>query len=165
MTGGVGVFMVLDRMADVARGVAALTTTRVYVGIPAAKTERKDDEELEITNALLGYVHENGAPEHNIPARPWLKPGVASVQNEITGLLRQAGQKALEGKVESITRIYNAVGLVAQNAVKKKITDGPFAALSPRTLAARRARGRTGTKPLIDTGQMRNAVTYVVRDN
>jgi hypothetical protein len=31
------------------------------------------------------------------------------------------------------------------------------------TLERRRAKGRTGTKPLIDTGQLRNAITYVLR--
>jgi hypothetical protein len=35
--------------------------------------------------------------------------------------------------------------------------------LAERTLAARKARGRTGEKPLIDTGQLRNAVTFVVQ--
>jgi hypothetical protein len=68
-----------------------------------------------------------------------------------------------------------------QNAVRTKITDGPFAPLADSTLRARARRGRKGAvaelksraqgnapnnanaKPLIDTGQLRKSITYVVR--
>jgi hypothetical protein len=30
-------------------------------------------------------------------------------------------------------------------------------------LRARRARGRTGDVPLVDTGELRNSITYVIR--
>jgi hypothetical protein len=48
--------------------------------------------------------------------------------------------------------------------VRAFITAGQgFAPLAAATLAARRRKGRTGTKPLIDTGQLRRAITYVLR--
>jgi len=47
--------------------------------------------------------------------------------------------------------------------VKAKISSGPFKKLADATLAARRRRGRTGTKPLQDTDQLLNSVTYVMR--
>jgi hypothetical protein len=37
--------------------------------------------------------------------------------------------------------------------------------LKPGTLAARRRRGLKRTNTLVDTGQMRNAVTYVVTED
>ncbi len=54
-------------------------------------------------------------------------------------------------------------GLMGQDAVRGKITSGPFVPLAPATLRARKAKGRTGEKPLIDTGQLRAAYTYVIR--
>ena len=59
---------------------------------------------------------------------------------------------------------WHAAGLIAQNSVRRTLTTAAYRPLSERTLAERRARGRTGTKPLIDTGQYRNSITYVVRD-
>jgi hypothetical protein len=39
---------------------------------------------------------------------------------------------------------------------------GNFEPLSERTLEARRARGRSGTKPLIDSAQLIQHVSFVV---
>jgi hypothetical protein len=57
----------------------------------------------------------------------------------------------------------NKAGLIAESSVRKKINEGPFEPLAPKTLQERKRRGRTGEKPLIDTGQLRNSVTYVIR--
>lgn len=131
------------------------------VGIPEEKNDRNDDSG--ITNAEIGYIHENGAPEVGIPARPHLVPGVAKVQDKIEAGLANAGKLALEGKTEGVMRQLNAIGLIAQSSIRGLITAGLKPPLKPGTIAARRRRGRTGTKPLIDTGQYRNAITYVIR--
>jgi hypothetical protein len=59
---------------------------------------------------------------------------------------------------------FQAAGLTAQAGVRNYITAGVPPALSPVTLMLRRLRGLRGSKPLIATGQLLNAVTYVVRD-
>lgn len=154
-----------DRVAEVLAAVKKLTAKEVLVGIPQANAERKPEPgEPPITNAELGYIHEFGAPEANIPARPFLIPGVERIQDQAIARLKKAGQKALEGEVAQIDQQMRAVGLIAQSAVQKKITDGPFVPLKPRTIAERVARGRTGTKPLIDTGALRQSITFVVAD-
>ena len=48
------------------------------------------------------------------------------------------------------------------SAVQAEITDGAFAPLAERTIKGRLRRGRTGTKPLIDTGQYRRAFQYTI---
>jgi hypothetical protein len=156
-----GLHTIIDNVAKATAGIAALATTRVMVGVPADKGSRKDGEP--INNAALAYIHENGAPEAGIPERPFLKPGIDTKQTEITTALEKTGQAALEGNPGKVDRGFNAVGLIGQNAVRAKINDGPFTPLAEATLAARRARGRTGDKPLIDKGELRNALTYVVR--
>ncbi len=53
----------------------------------------------------------------------------------------------------------NTVGLVAQGAVQQKIVNGPFIPNAPGTVQ------RKGSdRPLIDTGALRQAVSYVIED-
>lgn len=155
----------VDTSEALKKAVRQLLKNQVLVGIPDGAAERQAEPGVESqpSNALLGYVHEFGSDEHNIPPRPFLVPGVEGAKDQIVARMRQAGEAALNG-TDAVGRGLNAVGLVAQNAVQEKITEGPFAPLAERTLEARRAKGRTGERPLIDTGQLRRSITYVVLD-
>lgn len=148
--------------------IKALTKSEVLVGIPDANAARTDEEEAAkkgepITNAGLGYVHEFGLPERNIPARPFLFPGIKGVEGRLAKVLGNGVKKTLSGDAEAADTALTKAGLIAETAVKTKIDEGPFVPLSPVTLAQRKARGRTGEKPLIDTAQMQRSVTHVVR--
>lgn len=158
-----GVSLVLDKMADVTEGVQLLARLHVLVGIPEDKTDRRDDAGP--SNAELLYIHENGAPEVGIPARPTLKPGIKDAQGEINRRLVRAGEAALDGKVSSVRANFAAAGQAGASAVKAKINSNVAPPLKPATLAARKRRGVKRTNTLVDTGQMRNAVTYVVEEN
>lgn len=160
-----GSLTTIDRTHKIAEALKALTKSNVYVGIPAAKTERSDDEGSTINNAVIGYVQENGNPALNIPARPFLIPGVNDAKDKVASIFRKAGKNALEGNLNDVNRGLNAAGLVATAAVKARITSGIPPELKEGTLAARRAKGRSGTTPLIDTGQLLNANTYVIRES
>lgn len=155
-----------DQTAKLMRDLKSLAERQVLVGIPdkTAGRKPKPGEDPGMTNAALGYLHETGSPAANIPARPFLKPGVAGARDEIVARYRAGAKAVLDGKVRKIDAAHHEVGIIAQRAVRAKITEGPFEELAPATLADRRRRGRTGTRPLIDTGQLRTAVTYVVRD-
>lgn len=148
-----------DGLPDLLRRMAAVAQRDVLVGIPAG--EQRDDGP---TNAEIGYQNEFGSPANNIPARPHLIPGVAAVQDKAVARLTQAASAAATGRMSDAERHLHAAGLIAQSSVRRTLTTAAYRPLSERTLAERRARGRTGTKPLIDTGQYRNSITYVVRD-
>lgn len=154
-----------DRTPELSRALKALVTNQVLVGIPSGTAGRQPDpgDRHPLNNAEIGYIQENGSPAANIPARPFLKAGVATVQDQVAARLGAAAKSALSGDLGAVEKGLEAVGFIAENAVKAKITDGPFAPLSDSTLAARRARGRTSEKPLIDTGQLRRSVTHVIR--
>jgi len=179
-----GAVMTLDRAAKVAEGIRTLATQRVMVGIPGENADRQGDGD--ITNAALGYIHENGAPEVGIPARPFLVPGVKRAQEGIVAGLRAAGQAALDGNPSGVERQLHIVGLKASGSVKNVLNEGvppPLADSTIRSrhtsrgtksmragekaeLANRAAGGSPGiglVKPLVNTGQLRNAVTYVIR--
>lgn len=151
----------LDRVPQISKAIKKLATTRVMVGIPADKAGR--DEGQPINNAGLMQIHEHGAPEANIPARPVVHPAINEAQPSLTTSLRKAGEFALDGEDQKMNQQLNATGIIAQNAMRRKITTGPFVPLAERTLAARRAKGHESIKPLIATGQLRRALTYVIR--
>lgn len=178
----IGVFTVTDNTAALRASIKALGGNQVLVGFPGDTADRGEP----INNPTLGYIHENGAPGANIPARPFLRPGIASIQPAITERLRAAALLVLEGKPAEVNKALKAVGKMGVNAAQARLTDGPHAPLSPRT---RRKRDRALAKkiraaktadararlqaqldtqladrsPLIDTGALRRAINYVVR--
>lgn len=156
-----GVVMKVDKLKKIAAAVAAAPGTQVLVGVPEEHAPREAGQP--ITNAELGYIHEFGAPEANIPARPFLFPGIREAKGRFSGYLKQGAKAAMEGDLAKIERALGAAGQAAASSVQKHITTGPFAPLAAGTLAARRRRGRTGTRPLIDTGQLRRSITWVLR--
>jgi hypothetical protein len=154
-----------DRTKQLAAALKALVRDQVLVGIPSGTAGREPDPENPepINNATLGYILESGSPAANIPSRPHLKPGVAAAGGQIADRYKKGAKALIDGKIDDVEAVHTAVGILAENSVKGLIDDGNFAPLAERTLAARRARGRTSTKPLVDTGAYRNAITHVVR--
>lgn len=161
-----GVSVVNDKLKVFERRIRAMCEEKVLVGIPQKTTQREDDP---YTNAQIGYLMENGSTDGHIPKRASLLPGVQSAQEQISAILKNANLAAIQGDMAAFHSFLNAAGLLAVNAVQAKITDGPFVALAKSTLLAReRRRAATGGKsvslvPLIDTGQFRRAITYIIR--
>lgn len=173
-----GVKVTLDRTRELTRAVEDLTRREVLVGIPADEATRDDDGP--VTNAQLGFIHEYGSPARNIPARPFLMPGIKAAQEQLVAQLKAAGQQALSGNISGITVALNRAGLIAQNSVRAKFVDNDWPPLSDATLDRRppakrdehgqiidhgKSRRETGAvNPLIHTGQLRKSITYVVRE-
>ena len=150
-----------DSVANIITNIEAMTGKRVLIGIPDANAGRKDGP---ITNAALGYIHENGSPARNIPARPFLVPGVTEAAPKAIDAMKKFAAQGLTDPA-AVDKGLNAAGLIAQAAVKNRIRNSVgFAPLAESTLSQRKAQGKQGTKPLIRTGQLLNSITYVVRD-
>lgn len=156
----VGKITTKDQMADVLKSIQSLVKEQTLVGIPDSNAARKEGP---INNAALGYINEFGSPANNIPARPFLIPGVEAAEPAVLKQLKRGAEGALDGRLDAADKALHSAGILAVNAVRGKINEGVPPPLADSTLAARRRRGRTGTKPLIDTGQLRNAITYVLR--
>ena len=152
--------LLFDKFAKITEGLRSMNSD-VLVGVPAEKGQRRDGEGM--TNAALAYVHDNGSAAANIPARPFMVPGIQDARDPIVASLRAGAVQALKGKPAAVERALHIAGLRAQSSIRAKINSGIEPELADSTLEARRARGRTGTKPLIDTGQLRNSINYVVR--
>ncbi|MFL1558580.1 hypothetical protein [Pseudomonas sp. O11] len=113
-----------------------------------------DRDEVRFLKTGKGYMELGVTQAHtiNIPARPWLEPGVASATPEVL-LTIQDGMEA--GK--SMDQILEAVGVVAAGKVKVYMTD-----LKTPPNAASTIRKKGSSNPLIDTGAMRQSVTHQV---
>ncbi|WCM21363.1 hypothetical protein NDK50_07920 [Paraburkholderia bryophila] len=156
-----GASVTQDNFAAIIRAISDIAKKDVLVGIPDSAPDRKDGP---ISNAQIGYILETGSPAKNIPARPFLVPGVVAVQGEIADRLGKAADAALDGSSQAAERQLTSAGITAENSVKQKINSNIQPELADSTLEARRRRGVTRENTLVDTGQLRNSVTHVVRN-
>lgn len=152
-----------DKLKRLLTNVRELTRSRVLIGIPGDAPARQDTKEP--PNHVLGFIHEFGMPDLNIPARPFLIPGVRDAQDRLIASSKASAKRACNLSTVSTTIAYSAMvrmGEVGASSVRARIVSGPFQPLAPLTLAIRKSKGRKGEKPLIDTGAMRQSVTYVL---
>ena len=133
-----------------------LKKSEVYVGIPADKTMRKGDA---INNASLLFVLSKGSEIANIPPRPVLEPSVEANQKLITPHLAKAAQGVMENDNSKASAELARAGTVASNGAKRWFTD-PRNQWPPNAESTIKSKG--SDKPMIDTGQMRRSITYVV---
>jgi hypothetical protein len=179
-----GVFKKADNVKKFLQGIEMLTETSVMVGVPADKDARKSGE---INNAALAYIHDKGAPEANIPARPFMQPGILAVKGLIQKEMLNASKAALKG-AKSVESYLNRIGIIATRSIKDQITKGIPPPLAESTIRGRIARVKgkkrrqkiddalaAGTPtsrqggaegiftPLVVTGALRNSITYVLR--
>lgn len=157
-----------DFTDDFNKTIKSFKRDAVLVGIPQSEAERDDSP---INNATLLAINEFGSPLNNIPARPVVRNGIKNTKDEIAEQFKLAAQKCLVDFSEGPLNIYyNRAGIIASNGIKKAINQQDFAGGGPNnegpaesTLKARKSKGFTGKKSLIVTGQMRNAITYVIQ--
>lgn len=156
-----------DNSRTLTAAMSTLEQNQVLVGIPAEKAPRTSEEAkaigAKINNAALGYIHNFGSPAQNIPQRQFLEPGIKDANDGIVVRMIMAAQGALDGRPEQVKNNLNAVGIIASSSVNAKISSNIPPPLAASTLAARRRRGRTGTKTLVDIGQLLKSISYVIR--
>lgn len=177
-----GVKIIVDRTKEVAEAIAALAGQRTLVGWPESTADERPMAGL--NNPTLAYIHHNGAPENNLPARPALTIGIAKAQGKINDRMRKAGRAALDIKpAESLAQMQK-MGQEASDAVRQAIADGIPPPLAESTLrgrirqrkygrkeasaelasrAAGNAPGVDIAKPLLMSGALMRAVNYVIR--
>ena len=155
----------VDKVPLLLQVIENLTRQQVLVGIPGNTAARAGTT---ISNPMIGYLMEYGSPAANIPARPFLQPGIQAAIPAIIARLRAGAVKALAFPPDPSvgTQTLMGVGLLAQNSVRAVITAGIPPPLAASTIRARRTRKvapRTGTVPLLDTSQLIRSISFVLR--
>lgn len=163
-----------DRSSELLAALKRVANMDVLVGIPQETNER---EIKTINNAQLLAIHSAGSPLQNLPARPVVEPAIQAEGNkqQISEQMSIAANLVLQGKPQEAEQQLAQVGLLGQRLSQEWFTDprNTWEPNSPLTVA-RKIRGTSEKQkqsgepldtPLIDTDQLRKAITYVVRSN
>ena len=177
-------------IAEIQRSLEELKKMDVLVGIPEEKSSRPDEG---INNAELAFIHTNGvrrkamredmaddilrhgyhkaydmyiqahgSPLWHSPPRPIIEPAIEADKEKIAELMGEAAKAILDGDSDRAKEYLNKAGLEGQGASQDWFTnpENGWAPNSPLTVEA-----KGSDKPLIDKGELRKAITYVVRKN
>lgn len=110
-----------------------------------------------VTNAQLASIHEFGLG--NVPARPFIRPPFAANRAAYLEILKAGYYQALvKGDTNAFRRTLGLVGAKMAADIKKYVTDGNNLAPLAQSTIDRKGSSR----PLVDTGQLINSVTYEV---
>ncbi len=93
--------------------------------------------------------------EH-IPSRPFLRKSVDENEGKINQFLQAEVRSLASGKTAET--LLNEIGTFQKSLVQEKIMEGSFAPNAESTI-----RRKGSSKPLIDTGRMRQSVNYVIK--
>ncbi len=180
-------------MGSLANAVSALAKKEVLVGIPAEHSSRQTPSDDNINNAELLYIQSHGvrkaemraemqkhidagkkyseahslyiqshgSPLWHIPPRPVLEPSIEASKAPIAKQLQGAAVAAIDGNQQEVDNALHRAGIVAENAAKAWFENpqNGWPPNSPKTIAQ-----KGSDSPLIDTGEMRKAITHVVRE-
>lgn len=177
--------VIRDEVERVERAFKSLSKKNLLVGIPESRADRAPffQKELlaakpnskrylraaagllanEINNAQLLYIHTNGSPLRGIPARVVIEAAIADPENKemILAQFRAAQEFVLDGNESEAIRSLNKAGQVAVSLCKQWFTN-PNNGWAPNAPATIRRKG--SARPLIDTGALRRALTYILQD-
>jgi phage gpG-like protein len=123
--------------------------SKINVGVPSGKNEA-DGTPV----ALIAAVHEFGSSEMGIPERPFLRTTIQANKGKYVQLNRKNLVAVLNGKMD-IEQALGQLGAVAAGDVQAQIASGGFAPLEAATI-----KRKGSSKPLIDTGQLRQSITW-----
>lgn len=159
---------VTDEMVKVQKGLKWMQNNNLYVGIPDAKSARKVNKKEanvkeKVTNAELLFIHTNGSPANNIPPRPSIEPSIEQNIDTIVKRMNKTSELAMEGHFEEAQKHLGQTGQYIVGRIKRYFVEGnDWPPNSPAVQRAKRKKKSTIPRPLIDTGQMRNSITYVI---
>lgn len=153
---------VVDNGADalIAR-MRALRASKASVSVGIlSDAPKKEREGATGRYSLLevAVVHEFGAPAANIPARSFIRGTFDEKREEIERLQRVLLTKVVKGEME-LTPALNAMGAKFASWCQQRIAEGISPPLAESTIAA-----KGSSTPLIDTGQLRSAITWKITE-
>lgn len=92
----------------------------------------------------------------NMPSRPFLRKSVDENEGKINSFLQSKMKDLVRGV--SAEQVLKEIGIFQKDLIQEKITEGSFAPNAESTV-----RQKGSSKPLIDSGRMRQSVNYVIQ--
>ena len=125
---------------------------KVLVGLPVDSNPYPDGT----SGILVGATHEFGSVSAGIPERSFLRSTVHENRREYLAIIRKIAIKIIEGAFTS-EKALNLLGTKVAEDVKQKIVDLTSPPNTEGTIAS-----KGSSNPLIDTGHLRQSITYEV---
>lgn len=135
--------------------LAGIRSKRVAVGVLGAKASASHGGGM--TNVDVATIHEFGAPGANIPERSFIRAGVDEKLITIRKTMVRLSKSYITGKVD----LDQTLGIIGQQVVG--VIQAKIASNVPPPLAAETIRRKRSSRALIDTGQLRQSISYEVR--
>lgn len=150
-----------DGFKQMMNGLDWIENSGVYVGVPEDESSREDED---ITNAELLFIHTNGSLINNVPARPVIEPALREDSERLSSMLGKAFVYALQGKFEFASEQLKKTGMRGQKVARAwfKNPKNNWPPNAPSVVRAKLRKGSTNPRPLIDTGELRRSITYVI---
>ena len=123
----------------------------IFIGFQAGKAKSEDGADV----ATIAAYNELGTS--TTPARPFLRQTADVNEGKIRAFCRREIKAVASGN-KTTEEALKRIGVYGVGLVKKQIRHGDFFPNAPATI-----RKKKSNKPLIDTGRMRQSVTYIVR--
>lgn len=135
-----------------------LGRVKVLVGVQGDKARAKHPNAKESVGTIAFWLHYG---TRSMPARPYIDRAIAALSSEVGSVSKRAVAALIDGRVKTVAEAVGQLGTLACKAVRHEFdTAQDWAApLAPLTIA------RKGhAVPLVDTGTVRDSITYTVRD-
>ena len=160
----------VDNWNGLIRALDFIRNNEVYVGIQDDTSERENKDGTknnDVSNAELLYIHTNGSQKQNIPARPVIESAIRKDSNRLHKMMGKAADLAFKNKVPEAIEQLKKVGMRGQNVSRNYFYDenNGWPEDKPETIRRKMKGKPKGYIPriLIDTSQLKNAITYFVR--
>jgi hypothetical protein len=137
--------------------------------------QKEIDKGTKYSIALQMYIHAHGSQIYRIPARPIIEPAIENAKASIAEEMKKALTAALNG--DDYMHLLDDAGQFARDEVKNWFTNpangwAPNAKstiegwtapwIDPKTEKHPFFKGKGSDQPLIDTGKMRQAISYTI---
>ena len=157
-----------EKLQDRLQCLRYLATHTVEVGLTSSASGR--------SRTLLA-IHEHGSPAMHIPARPVVQPALAQedLRDEMAGCLTEACGAAFDGDLQGTREGLEKAGQRGADGIREYIDAGIDPPNAPVTLSggwiynrvAKKGvpvKGKSGTTPLVDTGQLYDDFDYEITE-
>lgn len=133
------------------RMLAELATKEVRIGFQRGQASESDGTDI----CDIAAWNELGTV--NMPSRPFMRKSVDENEGKIKSFVKSMKKELVSGT--SGEQILKKIGIFQKDLIQEKITEGDFA---PNAASTVKKKG--SSKPLIDTGRMRQSVNYVIKE-
>lgn len=138
----------IERELKAARKLVAL------VGIPSDAKRHEDNPNIGL--AEIAFIMEKGSVVNNIPARPFMQQTRQRNEKRMMGLSKKLLKAISNGSTTAMDAI-KKLGASYEGAMKRIFIEGSFAPNAPATV-----RRKKSSRPLIDTGLLRQSIKHKV---